>query len=137
MYDKLIIERHLQALLRDLDNLEKYRNISKEDFKQNLDLIWILERGIYLCIQNIFDVFSHIVSSELNKQWDSYSDIAMLLYDAQKIDKEERDLLIKMAGFRNRLSHDYLGLDVDVIIDIVSNKLDDLKAFARIIAQYT
>jgi uncharacterized protein YutE (UPF0331/DUF86 family) len=137
MYNKEVIKKHLSGLLTDLKNLEKYKNISEEDFKDNLDLLWILERGIFLSLQNIFDVLAHIVSADLNKTWESYADIAVVLFEQGKIDKAKRDLLINMAGFRNRLSHDYLGLDINIIIDIVKNRLTDLYDFADLIANYT
>lgn len=66
MYDKLVIEKHLTALLLDLKNLEKYKNVTEEEIKGNTDLLWILERGIYLSLQNIFDCLSHIISASLN-----------------------------------------------------------------------
>jgi len=71
MYDKQVIGKHLSALLKDLKNLERHKNISEIDFNDNLDLLWILERGIYLSIQNIFDVFAHIISADMNKSWES------------------------------------------------------------------
>jgi uncharacterized protein YutE (UPF0331/DUF86 family) len=41
-----------------------------------------------------------------------------------------------MAGFRNRLSHEYMGLDPEILIDIVNNKQDDFKRFFNIIKKY-
>jgi len=137
MYDKEVIDKHLRSLLSDLKNLEKYQHLKKQDFAGNTDLLWILERGIYLCLQNIFDILAHIISAGLNKQWESYADIGAVLFNDGIIDESKRDLLINMAGFRNRLSHDYLGLDLDIIIDIVSKRLDDFYYFAKLIATYT
>lgn len=134
MYDKQVILKHLNSLLTDLKNLEKHKNITEEDLKNNIDLLWILERGIYLSLQNIFDVLAHIVSSKFDKAWESYADIAVVLFDEKLIDITKRDLLIRMAGFRNRLSHDYLGLDLNIIVDIVNNRLEDLHYFARLIS---
>lgn len=136
MYDKQVIGKHLSALLKDLKNLERHKNISEIDFNNNLDLLWILERGIYLSIQNIFDVFAHIISADMNKSWESYADIAVVLFEEGKINTVQKELLINMAGFRNRLSHDYLGLDKNIIIDIVKNRIEDLYTFAKIIAEY-
>lgn len=76
MYDKSVIEKHLTALVLDLKNLEKYKNVTEEEIKGDTDLLWILERGIYLSLQNIFDCLSHIISASLNKKWESYADIS-------------------------------------------------------------
>ncbi len=137
MYDKSVIEKHLTALLLDLKNLEKYKNTTKKDIIGNTDLLWILERGIYLSLQNIFDSLSHIISASLNKKWESYADISNVLFDEGLIDESRRDLLINMAGFRNRLSHDYLGLDLDIIVDILEHRLEDFYFFAKLISEYT
>ncbi len=136
MYDSQVIEKHLSALLRNIQHLEKYKNITENDFNNNLDLLWILERGLYLSIQNIFDVFAHIISADLNRKWESYADIARVLFETGKIEEGRRDLLISMAGFRYRLSHDYLGLEIKVLIDIVSNRIGDFYFFAGIIKDY-
>ena len=41
-----------------------------------------------------------------------------------------------MAGFRNRLSHDYLSLDPDILIDILNKRLIDFKRFQKMIVKY-
>ncbi|MBS4034981.1 MAG: DUF86 domain-containing protein [Ignavibacterium sp.] len=137
MYDKEVVLKHLTALLTDLKNLEKHKSVTENDLKDNLDLLWILERGIYLSIQNIFDVLAHIISGKFERSWESYAEIAVVLYEEKLINSERRDLLVRMAGFRNRLSHDYLGLDLNIIVDIVNNRLEDLYSFARLISDFT
>jgi hypothetical protein len=44
MYDKTVIEKHLNALLSDHKNLEKYKNVNRQDLILNTDLLRILER---------------------------------------------------------------------------------------------
>ena len=102
------IKKHLEALIIDLENIEKHKGITELDIKSNLDLLWILERGIYLSIQNLFDIFAHIVTADFNSPWESYSDIAEILFQESILNETEKEFLIQMAGFRNRLSHDYL-----------------------------
>ena len=41
-----------------------------------------------------------------------------------------------MVGFRNRLSHEYLSLELNVLIDIVNNHLDDFNKFLIVIKNY-
>ncbi len=130
------IKKNLSALLSDLKNLEKHNNITSEDIAKDTDLLWILERGIYLSIQNIFDMMAHIASADFNLKWEQYSDIPELLFNENLINESERSLLIQMSGFRNRLIHDYLGLDLDILVDIVNNRLPDIRNFLKIIKDY-
>jgi uncharacterized protein YutE (UPF0331/DUF86 family) len=136
MYNIEVIKRHLVALLDSLERLKKFQKLDEKELYNNLDLVWILERGIYLCIQNLLDIFAHIVSADLNLKWESYAEIADTLYNSKIIIQEEKDLLVLMAGFRNRLSHDYTGLDKTVLLDIVNHKIDDFYKFIKIIKEY-
>jgi uncharacterized protein YutE (UPF0331/DUF86 family) len=85
--------------------------------------LWIIERGIFLSIQNILDLFAHIIAADLSLRWDSYAEIAVILFQKRLISKGQKDMLIKMTGLRNRLSHDYLDLDLEILIDIINNRI--------------
>lgn len=136
MADLIIIEKHLETFLKDFENLKKHQNLTKEQIQSNTDLLWIIERGLFLCIQNILDIFAHIVSYDFNENWDYYSDTAEILFNKKIIDKNEKDILLKMIGIRNRLSHEYLYIDPNILIDIVNNRLDDLILFIKKIKNY-
>ena len=136
MYDIEKISKHLAELIKDLENLGKFKDVSVEKLREDLDLLWILERGIYLSIQNLFDMLAHIAAADFNEKWESYSDIAEVLYNNSVISKEQYNTLIKMAGFRNRLSHEYLSLDNDIIADIINNRLNDFYSFINIIKEH-
>ena len=81
MPDKELVKRRVTAFLETYNNLKKYENIVSEDLRKNTDLIWILERGLYLLIQNLLDILSHIVASDFNEKWDSYTDITEILFE--------------------------------------------------------
>lgn len=130
------IEKHLSSLISGLKNLEKHKNVNEEKIKKNTDLLWILERGIYLSIQNLFDILAHIASADFNKQWDYYSDLADIFYDEKLISEEQKKVLTQMVGFRNRLSHDYLSLELNIIVDIVNNRLEDFNEFIGFVKVY-
>lgn len=114
----------------------KYQNITVSEIKNDKDILWILERGIYLLIQNLFDIFAHIVSADFNEKWDFYSDISDILVKHNLITVEDKVLLNQMAGFRNRLSHEYLSLELNVLLDITNNRLTDFSKFLLIIKNY-
>ena len=79
-------------------------------------------------------VYHILLSASLNKKWESYSDISNVLFDEGLIDESRKDLLISMAGFRNRLSNDYLGLDLDIIINIINHRLYVFNYYAKLIS---
>lgn len=136
MPDIEIIKKHIAALIHSLNNLQKHKGISVSDLQNNVDLVWILERGIYLSIQNLFDIFAHIIAADFELRWDSYSDIAEILFNKKFIDDNDKNKLIQMAGFRNRLSHDYLSLELNILVDIVNNRLSDFSKFLNIVKDY-
>jgi uncharacterized protein YutE (UPF0331/DUF86 family) len=136
MPDLEIIEKHLSSFIADLDNLKKHKNVTVDDIKTDKDLLWILERGVYLLIQNLFDMLAHIVSADFRESWDFYTDIAEILANRKVISTEDKIILIQMAGFRNRLSHDYLSLELNVLADIMNNRLSDFTKFLSIIKNY-
>ena len=41
-----------------------------------------------------------------------------------------------MVGLRNRLRHEYMGLDVEILLDVVNNELGDVLQLADAIARY-
>jgi len=136
MPDLEIIEKRIASFIEDLQNLKKYQNVTTEDIKKDKDLLWILERGLYLLIQNLLDMLAHIVSADFNEKWDAYTDINDILVKHTIITEEDKMVLNQMAGFRNRLSHEYLSLDTNVLIDIINNRLSDFSKFLLIIKNY-
>jgi len=136
MPDLEIIEKHLQSYIGDLKNLEKYSKVTIDEIKGNKDLLWILERGLYLLLQNLLDMLAHIVSSDFNERWDFYTDLGEILEQKKIITSDDKILLDKMVGFRNRLSHEYLSLELNVLTDVVNNRLIDFHKFLMIIKNY-
>lgn len=131
-----VITKHLTDLTEYLEHLNKYSGLDADKIAGNKDFIWMMERGIFLCIQNLLDIFAHILAADFNQKWESYSEIAVKLYEKKIISSEQKDILIKMAGFRNRLSHDYLSLDNETLADIVNYRLKDFYIFINIITNY-
>ncbi len=136
MPDIEIIEKHISTYLSDLDNLKKHKDVTINNIEEDKDLLWILERGVYLLIQNLFDMLAHIVAADFKESWDFYTDIAEILFMKKVISKEDKILLQQMAGYRNRLSHEYLSLEPGILVDIMNNRLNDFYKFLKIIESY-
>lgn len=57
---------------------------------------------------------------------------SVLRFDAQFIEANNQMEWHKIRGFRNLIAHDYFGIDVEEVWDILTNKLPHLKEFVSV-----
>ena len=58
-----------------------------------------------------------------------------MLVKTGRLDDELGRRLVAMVGFRNVVVHNYQELDIDILHDILAERLGDLRAFARLLLQ--
>jgi len=136
MVDRQVIESHLQNMEEALANLGRYRNLSLEEFRDDLSLVWIVEKGLEILIQNLLDIGAHILASEIKTDWDDYGEIILKLghHGIIPIDFSER--IQGMAGLRNILIHEYLRVDVPKLYDYLENRLGDFTEYMSFVQEY-
>ena len=136
MVDRQVIESHLQNMEEALANLGRYRNLSLEEFRDDLSLVWIVEKGLEILIQNLLDIGAHILASEIKTDWDDYGEIILKLghHGIIPIDFSER--IQGMAGLRNILIHEYLRVDVPKLHDYLENRLGDFTEYMSFVQEY-
>jgi uncharacterized protein YutE (UPF0331/DUF86 family) len=88
---------------------------------------------VQIAVQSALDVASHIVSDERLGEPDTNRQLFDLLVRAGWLSAELTDTMHKMAGFRNVVVHGYQALDKTILVDIVSNRLEDLLKFVAAI----
>ncbi len=115
----------LEEYLQILADLQRY---SFEEFQSSPERYGSAERFLQLAIEAINDVGAHVVAGLELGPVDWYSDIPERLYAAKYIDRDMREVWIRMIGFRNILVHDYLTIDRSIVYDVLQNHLDDLRS---------
>ena len=88
---------------------------------------------LQLAAQATLDVASHIVSDDRLGEPRTNRNLFELLAQHRWIDATLAGSLEDMAGFRNVLVHGYADVDLDIVEDVLANRLDDLLAFASAI----
>ncbi len=103
----------------------------EDEFRHNLGkqdaIILNVQRAAQACI----DLATHIVRVKKFGVPQNSRDIFTLLAEKQVISGITSQKMQKMVGFRNIAVHDYQLLNIDIVIDIIINKLADFKAFAQ------
>jgi uncharacterized protein YutE (UPF0331/DUF86 family) len=77
----------------------------------------------------IFDVSRHILSKGFAFKSLDYKEVARKLGEKGIVDKAYAQVLIKMAGYRNRMVHFYKEIKPEELYDILQNHLEDLLWF--------
>ena len=90
-----------------------------------------VEHTLQIAIQAALDAASHIVADERLGEPGTYRELFALLERAGYVPRDLGAELEKMAGFRNILVHGYQDIELEIVKDIVANRLGDLERFGR------
>jgi uncharacterized protein YutE (UPF0331/DUF86 family) len=118
----------IETCVRELQTLARPERIS-DDLREER----FVEHTLQLAIQAALDVGSHIVSDERLGEPETSRDVFRLLGRAGYVPAELLGRLELMAGFRNVVVHLYQEVDLDVVRDVVENRLGDLLEFVAAI----
>lgn len=123
---KVSIERCI-VQARKYYAMERELPFEEDHLKQDAVALNV-QRACELCI----DVANHLIKTrKLGLPQDS-KDSFSLLQRAGLIDEAMTAALRAMVGFRNILVHQYQRLDLDIMVEVVERRLDDLLAFANV-----
>lgn len=136
MVDFEVIRKILTSLEESLTHLESKKDISFEQYKKDRDIQAIVERRLETTIQACIDIGNHIISHNRLGIPNYYGEIFIVLEQNGIISKQTADEMVKMAGFRNILSHEYRELIQERVYEIMQNKLHVFRLFAKEIIKY-
>jgi len=109
-----ILER-LKKLETVLENLQDKPVNNLEQYSSDLDLQWIVERGLEVASSVIFDIGNHILSGHYKVSVDEYEQILQQLAAKKVISTDLYNHLSGLGGFRNILVQGYLSLDHEIV----------------------
>ena len=110
---------------------EEYENNANnlKDYTKKDSIVLNLQRACEACL----DMAMYIVSTRKLGVPQVKREAFELLYKNNLIDKEMYINMKNMVGFRNIAIHDYKNIDDEVLIDILDNHLEELRAFSKVI----
>jgi uncharacterized protein YutE (UPF0331/DUF86 family) len=114
----------IETRVRELRTMARPELIA-EDIREER----FVEHTLQIAIQAAIDVASHVVSDERLGEPDANRELFALLARAGWLPMELTERLQQMAGFRNILVHGYQIVDVDIVRDVVTRRLEDLLVF--------
>lgn len=126
---RTIIIRKLNQLETTINQLRKLQKYSFDEVKDDLEKLWAIEHGLQIAIQIIIDIGNHMIAEIGENEIDKYTDIFDKLVKHDIIPSEFAINIKGMIGFRNLLVHRYGEVNVEVVYDILQNRLYDFERF--------
>lgn len=133
--DAGLVELKLHELDRYLTQLSRHRGVTAAELNKNLDKAWIVQHGLQLIIQVTLDIGNHVLAAE-GITVGAYADAFVELARLKVIPEEFAHAVKGMAGLRDLLVHEYAGIDMKVLVEVLHNRLDDFRSFALFITDY-
>jgi uncharacterized protein YutE (UPF0331/DUF86 family) len=99
------IERSLSVIQEFLAELKSLSDMPKEDFLADKRNPAAAESYLRRSIEAMFDIGRHILAKSYGLKELEYKKIAQGLGDKGVVDREYAAVLLKIAGYRNRLVH--------------------------------
>jgi len=129
LVDKNLILRKLSELENYHSQLEEYKRITLEDYRDDWKAQRIIERTLHLMIEICVDISHHIISEKKYRVPTGYSDTFLVLFEQGMVNEKLFNILQKMTKFRNILVHNYEKVDPGIVISILKNNLKDFLLF--------
>jgi len=124
-----VLRRRLEQLNISLRKLERYKNISFEEFVDDDVIQDVVEYNLFISINMMVDIAMHIVVDEKLGSTDNMREAFEILYKEKYITKEDMTRYKNMIAFRNILSHEYVKIDKKIVFNVLKNNLDDFRSF--------
>ena len=136
MFNQQLVAERLEIIRAAVVRLKKIAKVSLEEFEDNEDLQDIAENRLRRALEALFDLGRHLAVKSGAGIPQDYRSIIVLLKDKGVFPTDYAEQIYGMAGYRNRLIHDYNKVTPAELHSILQTKLTDLERFCKYVAHY-
>lgn len=124
-----VIKQRLNQLSASLSKIERFKEISLEEFLHDDIKQDVVEYNLFIAINMMIDIATHIVVDNNIGNPETLGEAFSILNKEKYLSDDETKIYRNMVGLRNILSHEYLKIDKKIIYGILKNNLVDIKKF--------
>lgn len=124
-----VIKKRLNQLSTSLNKIERFKDISLEEFLNDDIIQDVVEYNLFIVINMMIDIATHIVVDNNMGNPETLGGAFGILNKAKYLSDDESRTYRNMVGLRNILSHEYVNIDKKMIYDILKNNLIDIKKY--------
>lgn len=135
MSNLTVIENKISSIQKYLKILERYKNYSREELENNIDIRGAAERYLYLVAQSAIDLAEAVISYKKFRKPGTLAESFDILKEEKIISEDLVEKMIGMVGFRNVVAHDYEKINYDLVHRILHRDIEDIGKFIEIVAK--
>ncbi len=128
-----IFRSKLEQLAEFLESLEKFENISYEEFED--DQHYLIERLLELLVIYASDILAGILAQKKEEMPTTLRTVFLRAGELNILPAELAECLAQAAGMRNLLAHAYAKVDLRVIYDSIGPALRHFSEFVERMSQ--
>lgn len=123
------IDENLDLIAALLQKLRRVSGLSIKEFLSDERNPAATESFLRRCLEAIFDIGRHILAKSYSFKSLEYKEVAVEMGKKGIVSGEYSDILLKMAGYRNRMVHFYKEISDEELHSIVTKDLHDIEKF--------
>lgn len=136
MFNEQLVTDHAQLIRSSVTRLESLAALSWEEFTADPDNFAIAEHHLRRALQAVLDLGRHVVVKAGLGNPTNYREIFDLLEKGGVLEPEVTRKVRGMAGYRNRLVHDYARIDEKEMWGILRDDLGDVMLLLKCLLDY-
>ena len=126
----------IRFIERCTEELKPFSKMNEKDFLSDKKNPPYVESYLRKSLEAVFDIGRHILAKSYGFKEIEYKTIARELGNRKIISEELSEVLIKMAGYRNRMVHFYREITAVELYQIVLNNIGDFDRFNKEISNF-
>ncbi len=136
MYNQKLITERMAIIQSAVKRLNRLAELPRQEFLQNEDAVDIAENRLRRALEALFDLGRHlVVKSGLGIPQD-YRSIIEKLEKGKILPADFANKIMGMAGYRNRLIHEYNKVTPEELYEILHTRLGDFVSFCEHVVRY-
>ncbi len=124
-----VILAKISVIKRCLKRIEETTKLQPELIEKDIDKQDIFILNLQRAIQATIDISNNIIKENNLDLPKSYKNAFEILYKYNYINKNLKENMIKIVGFRNIIIHDYQTINIEILKSILKNNLNDFQEF--------
>lgn len=131
MYNLALIAERTNIIRSSVNRLTLLAKMSPEEFCGNEDAVDIAENRLRCALEALFDLGRHLLVKSGAGVPRDYHSVITMLRESKFLPEDYAAKITGMAGYRNRLIHDYNKVTPQELYQIIQTRLSDLELFCR------